>query len=54
MTPDWDDPLDPLNPVAPFYWSDWVCPHCAEDGEASELGADRRCPHCGSEVAMLE
>ncbi len=44
------DPLDPLDPLHPFFWAQWVCPHCAEDGDASELVDGIRCPHCGAEV----
>ena len=49
---DWDDPLDPLGPLYPFYWAEWVCPHCAEDGDAADLVAER-CPHCGSAVERI-
>lgn len=50
---DWlEDPGDPLNPLHPFFWAEWVCPNCAEDGDASDL-IDNNCPNCGAPVESI-
>lgn len=53
MVDDWGDPLDPLNPLHAYFWADWVCPDCAEDGDAADLLPDDRCPNCGSAVERI-
>jgi hypothetical protein len=47
------DPLDPLNPLHSYYWAAWVCPNCAEDGDAEELVDGNRCPNCRAVVERL-
>ena len=56
MFDDWldpSDPLDPLDPSHPFLWAEWVCPDCAEDGDASDLLPEGRCPNCRAKVEPL-
>lgn len=47
------DANDPLDPLYPFYWGEWLCPDCGEDGDRWELVGGRACPNCGAEVEWL-
>lgn len=47
------DVNDPLDPLYPLLWGEWMCPDCGEDGDRSELTEDRFCPNCGAAVDRL-
>ena len=49
---DWQDVTDPLNPLHPYAFAQWLCPDCGEDGDSEDL-VDGRCPSCGSSVERL-
>lgn len=54
MDDNWlDEPEDPLNPLHPYVWADWVCPNCAEDGDAAALIDGNKCPNCGTKVDRI-